>query len=764
MKSVFDMTEEELRAVAGAGGSPAGSPEPAQPQTPQSVFSMSPEQLLALANSNQPPASLDQRINQKAGSFATGANDAIAGTLGLPVDVAQGAANLGRRAYNYATGSEIAPFENWPGSSQGFREKVFAPTVGRTEPKDLADRLLYGAGSGVGSAATGFGVGSALSAAGRAPTVASALMGGTPQTASNWLNVASNLGGGVGSGVGSVAGGDFLSGLTNNNPAWRTVGEMGGGLLGGVAGAVAPAAGTVMAQGTDRMLRPFTQRGQEDIAGDVLNRSLIDRNRFGLLDPSQNPPQPLGIEPSVGNITNDPGLLRLERTVKQFSPVAGGQFDDLATRNNQTVRGALDQIGTPAGRTPGEISAQAAPLLEAERAAGRAREKATWDAIDPGNQVHVDMEKIRTRAQSYIDDLEMARRGDVPNDILSTVFSGGAGAKELPIGEMTAVRAKLRDEASKATRASDYDKANVVRGLNEAMFPNADIPLAGNVSSAAQARYDAARAESRAYNDTFNVKPLRNLFKPDGTFDSAALDTTLAPGAGQAERVQQYVSASMGNPDLAQHARDWFTAKLNDRMSASITQDNAGNQLIKPTELGNFVRANRALIDSPLFTVDQRKVVNDMVEAMRTLSRRPPSDGSPTAANLQGGNYVSALVGNWVKPVTAALGTGIGLAGGAAGAHLLPEAVPGGLAQIGGALAGAGGSGAIARSLADRMYTGPAEKVKDLLVRAMQDPQLASELLMRASQQNNAFASPQLRSLIGTLPLTINNTSRLSPP
>src|SRR3982751_3749560 len=169
MKSVFDMSDEELSSTAGGTATAPMQytikPEPTEKK--YDVVNMSPEDLLALANSKRPQTGWEQ-VNQRAGSLATGANDVIAGTLGLPVDLAQGAANLGRQAYNYATGSDVAPFEGWPGSSAGFREKVFAPTVGRTEPGDRLDRLLYGIGSGLASVPTGFGVGAALNAARRA--------------------------------------------------------------------------------------------------------------------------------------------------------------------------------------------------------------------------------------------------------------------------------------------------------------------------------------------------------------------------------------------------------------------------------------------------------------------------------------------------------------------------------------------------------------------------------------------------------------------
>lgn len=759
--SVFDLTDEELQKAAG-GGAPSMqyTITPEEPKAPSSssafdVVRMSPEQLLSLANAQRSPTVMEQ-INQRAGSFATGANDVIAGTLGLPVDLAQGAANLGRRAYDYGTGSETPPFEGWPGSSAGFREKVFAPTVGRTEPGDRLDRLLYGMGSGLASVPTGFGVGAALNAAGRAPTIAAALRGGAPATtsatgapiaatATNPLNIVSNLAGGVGGGAGSVLGYDAMDALTNGNPYWQKAGEQVGGLLGGIAGGIAPAAGVVTAQAADRALRPFTEQGRRDITGDILNRTITDRDNYGLLVNPQAE-QPLGVNPTMGQRTNDPGLLRLDRTAKQWSPTTGAVFDEAATANNQIVREATDRLGAPAGRSPSEISGQAAPLLEENRQAARTSEQAAWRAIDPTGRLQTGMEPIRDRTQAFLDNLEMARRPHVPDDLVGLILAGGSGKATLPFREVQAIRSDLLGRERLARRQGDFNQANVLRSLDEAAFPGGEVPLTGNVDRATMQRYEAARQETRAYHETFDPPPLKSLFKADGTPDTAALDKQLSPGAGQAERVQQYVNASMAAPDLGQHARDWFTAKMHDRMNAAITQDNAGNQVIKPTELANFMRDNRALLNSSLFTPEQRRVANDMVEALRTLGRRPPADGSPTAANLQGTNYVSQLVGDWFKPAASVIGAGLGAAGG----HLIPGA--GALAEIGGAAAGAGSGGGLAYTLADRAYSGAADKVKNLLVQAMHNPDLARELLMRASRQNNQFASPQLRGLIGIMP------------
>ena len=259
----------------------------------------------------------------------------------------------------------------------------------------------------------------------------------------------------------------------------------------------------------------------------------------------------------------------------------------------------------------------------------------------------------------------------------------------------------------------------------------------------------AALDASKQYHETFGAKPIRDIFRTEGTPDSAVLDKMLAPGQGQAERFGQYVGATMGDPTLVQHGRDWFTARLAN-VVGSARQDAEGDPFVIGNKLSQIVTQNRTLLDSPLFTADQRQVVDNLVEAATTLERSAragPVGGSDTAAKLAGKDYVSALVGGWLKPVTAiaadlaGVGAGFQLTGRAALPWVpLPhqDGVP----------------------ILDRAYSRAAEKVMNLLSDAMLDPAFARELMRNASPGNVSFASPKLQNFLATAPLTIEQTRR----
>jgi len=490
-------------------------------------------------------------------------------------------------------------------------------------------------------------------------------------------------------------------------------------------------------------VRPFTEEGRRNITGRLLNES----STYGM---PELPPSPLGITPTLGQASNDPGWLALERSVQQLTPAISGRFAEQAGQNNQTILGAFDRLGQPGVRTPQQISEQAATGLEANRAAAREAEGEAWRAIDPTRSVQIPMQPIRDRMNAYVEDLTMARRPLVPDDILAMVNRGG---NALPIRELQDLRSTLTSRERMARKAGDFNQANVYRELDERLFqrlPEGQTPMPATGDQAATLRYQAALDATRKYQETFGQKPIRDIFKLEGTPDSATLDKMLGPGQGQTERVRQYVGATMENPELLQHGRDYFTARLAEA-TASARQDASGDAFVMGDKLSKFVDAHRALIDSPIFTADQRRVINELVDAttmVERTARAGSQGGSDTAAKLAGKNYLSSLVGSWFQPVRAAevLGAGAG------------AIYPGG---YGGAAAGAVAGNRIATPLVERAYSGARDKVNELLSQAMQNPAFAKELMQSARDKNIQFASPRMRNFLATMPATAWTTMEI---
>jgi len=683
------------------------------------------------------PGSAPGSFGQRAGSFATGANTGLAAIAGAPFDLSAWLGNKAASGINTLAGREvISPVTKpWLGS-ENIRKGITS-AVGETKPQDEIDRLLYGAGIGAGTAVGGMGVGGALGAAGRAPALARMLMGGEATLPTAIGNLATGAGGGAGS-----AGGEDIARAFGGGPTAQFLAGTAGGLLGGGATALAPTIPGNVYKAGQAAVRPFTEEGRRTITGQALNRSAT----YGVPD---LPEPPLGINSTLGQASNDPGLLALERSVQQLTPRISGRFADQASRNNQTVLQAFDELGQPRGRAPYQISQEAAPGLEANRAAARETERAAWEAIDPTRSVQIPMQPIRERMNAYVDDLTMARRPLVPDDLLAMVNRGG---DSLPMRELQDLRSTLTTRERLARRAGDYNQANVYRELDERLFqrlPEGQVPMPTTVDQAATLRYQDALKASREYQQTFGEKPIRDIFRVEGTPDSAVLDKMLAPGQGQAERVQQYVRATMQDPAQMQHGRDWFTTRMQTALSGA-RQDAQGDQFILGDKMRKFVQDNRPLIDSPLFTADQRRVVDELVDAatmVERTARAGPQGGSDTAAKLAGKNYLSEMVGGWFQPVRAA--------------ELAGAAIGGATGGWGGAAAGFLAGGRVADPLVGRLYGNARDKVMMLLSEAMLDPAFARELMQSARGQNTQFASPRMKNFLATLPATAWTTMEI---
>ena len=687
-------------------------------------------------------------VPQKAGSFATGANDAIATVAGAPVDVATALINAGGQ-YRMPIGEDAlspqfrkyldappdVPIQNSVGGSQSIRNLI-SGAVGRTEPNSEGDRLAYSAGAGTAGAALAPIAGAGLAAAGVAPSLASALTAGTRAPVANPVM-------GAASGAGATGAKDLTAEFTDSPLAQalaETVGGLGGGLVAG--GAISTPR---LAQYTADAVRPLTEVGQRQIAGRVLNDSATQ----GIPAPPAQPP--LGINPTLGDATNDPGLQALQRVVTQATPANQGRSELQASANNQAIRGAFDQIGQPAGREPYQISSQAADQLDTIRQGQRAAEREAWQAVDPEGTAMVPIAPLKENFQNYVSGLTAARRRFVPGDYEDVL--NGFGEQE-PLREVADLRSMLLNHERQARGTGDYNQANVLRALDEALFdrlPDGSGGIPATSDQAATLRYQTATDASRNYNQTYNTGPIRSVFRQDATGadavpDSAVLDKMLAPGQGQAERAAQYIAAANGDAGPLQSGRDWFTAKMQ-QAANSAKQDTQGDPLVLGNNLRKFVQANRPLIDSDLFSPEQRDAIDQIVDAANMVERTARAGsrgGSDTFRNLAGDNYISTLVGGWMKPVAEAAPQALG---GTAGF------VVGG---AGGAAAGAYGAGKVMKPLIDAAYGHARANVMNLISDAVHDPEFARELMQKAAPSRAAGQqSPRLRNYLATLPITV---------
>jgi hypothetical protein len=253
--------------------------------------------------------------------------------------------------------------------------------------------------------------------------------------------------------------------------------------------------------------------------------------------------------------------------------------------------------------------------------------------------------------------------------------------------------------------------------------------------------YQRANDLNRTFEQNFNAGPMREVFQGRG-FDASVPDSDVArhllgSGPGQTERVAQFVQVAGLRPEAMQNARDWFTSQLSNKV-AGARQDAAGDPFVLAATLRKFVDANRPLINSPIFSPQQRQLVDSIVDAVamqERTARAGARGGSDTALNLAGGRYIDQVVGSWFRPLVEGAGRAIGGAvGGAIGG------VPG--AAVGYAVGQDAG-----RSVATA-HGRVAQQMTDLMHRMTREPQFALDLMRRASKANDAFIGPSLRQIL----------------
>jgi hypothetical protein len=392
-------------------------------------------------------------------NVAAGGNAAVAGTLGLPVDLATGGINLATRGINAVTGTNIPAIVDPVGGSASIKRAmgVIGANPDDVKADGLGQEIARGVGGGIVSAALPAGVvagavrGGAM-AAQTAPRVLSVLGDLTPQNAllgaasggageaaaaqvpDQWKPVAGMAGGIAGVGVplaaaagarGAVrAAGDYLAPVTGRvNPLLDSIGDV---LTDGSGAPINRLSGKPL-EATDNQTR---------MAADRLRSMASDPNAVALKLNEQGPPT-FGGAPTTAQLTRDPGLLASERGIAVGTPDAQKAFlQRAADQNDQRVR-VLDGVATGADTRalPAEVQRKAA-AADTQAAAHVAATQSAADA---------EVARVRAEGEARVGqlgqaaeqtraamggDLRPGSEGDVGAAVRAPVVEANAAAKE----------------------------------------------------------------------------------------------------------------------------------------------------------------------------------------------------------------------------------------------------------------------------------------------------------------------------------------------
>lgn len=567
----------------------------------------------------------------------------------------------------------------------------------------------------------------------------------------------------VGAAMGATSGfGEAEGGFKN-----RAIGAVEGAAGGAALGATTPylIGGAI---GAGRMIRDAIAPWTSDLdtfinktAGNVLNKAAGGEEALFEDTPLE------GMKPTTGQATNNEGLKWLERSVEMGSPEGAAGAATARTANNQAIEKGIGQLGN----LDTDASKAMSDAVEKASAAAKANTRAAWKAADVDSTTGVSATQLADHVQGYMDSLSVASRKNVNQDLLDTLDTLAKGGTT-NLGEIQDFRSNVTDELRAAARSGQTNKARVLGGLADTISDFLDnIPMPGDAKEA----YDAARAATKQMKGTFDMpKAVRNVlgtdrFGEDKTPLTAVADTYIRSGKGAPEAFDSYLDAvdsqlkSAARPGQTaperiaavnqakidvengyQAARDAFAQRFLDRVQTTVP-DGEGSPFISASKISNFIDDHKHIIDSRIFSDDQRDMIqriSDAADMAQRTARAGARSGSDTFGKLQGKTFLDELIGpgaaklvNWTSRALPAVGAAVG----------------GKMGGYEGAAAGAAIGSYGVTKLQASLYAATRDKVSALVTEAMSNPALAKTLMQTASKDAALKIPTDQRKLIYSL-------------
>lgn len=314
-----------------------------------------------------PPQSGETSAARVVGNVGAGFNEALAGTLGAPVDLAAKFLKLGLYGPHDVPSALDHPLGGSESLKQGYGAATQAVGLPNGNPESYPantplERVARAGGQGIESMLVPYGAARTVSALGIQPTStlgrAAMTMGqGTP---------ASNAAVGFGAG----AGGEIAA--QNVPEPYKPLARLGGQLAGGGVTALARAAYDVGGRLASTYIKPMAANLpivrpaiKRSVAAQRLASGASDVGAVkGLLDAGAGNEMVPGSQPTLGQATGDQGLLGLERAQATRNP---SPFLERRAQQNLARTNALD-AAAPEGSSSSALTDHIARLRDAEDA------------------------------------------------------------------------------------------------------------------------------------------------------------------------------------------------------------------------------------------------------------------------------------------------------------------------------------------------------------------------------------------------------------
>jgi len=565
----------------------------------------------------------------------------------------------------------VNPFDEYTGSAkEGLKSAMQAGGIKVAEdaPDTFLENIAYGTGSAAGSVVPVAKAADYLSKAGG--LIGQVAKSVAPQLATRTGVAAELTAGGLGAGAAGEA----------ERAGYGPTAQMAAGLIGGVAGGVAPlavrtaATKSPVARGVAAAVAPFTEAGGFQIASKRAQELAGGASRAADVAAKIKPNTEIGLSPAAQ--TNEPKLLQLEQAAMRSNPKVAETINTQRFQSELAAREALEATGDVAEtqafiasrqqkfadnidnyiaaarasakkKTPvsgvSEIEASNIVSNELRRAENLAkdRQRELWAKI-PQNTV-IDVTDARAYANALKKELTKYNRADMPAEI-NKFLKLTKKAPAQSIKDLNSLYSSLRDTARNAASGDkvNRNRARIANEMAEQILLSLD-DFDGPIA--------AARDYSRIMHQKFSQGTVGDLLKRSvrGDYQVApevALSRTVGRGGAEGYVAQQDIAKALTDaPDSGKAINATANYLRNKFNQAAFT---AGRY--SENSAANFLEKNKALLDQ--FPVVRKEVDAAMKSqsALKTAEQKGAELSKEVSSSLSS-KFAKANPDNAIKTV-----------------------------------------------------------------------------------------------------------------
>ena len=648
-------------------------------------------------------------------NLGAGGNQAITGALGLPVDVATAVLNLVPHAINAVAGTDIPTIQNPIGGSHSLNQLLGLiganpEKVQQTGPADVYARAL---GQGV--------VGAVAPALG-AEAAAGSMAPGIARTVAEHVAASKGL-----QAVGGATGGVAGQAAEDETPApYKPLANLAGNLVGaGLGMAAVPAAKAIGVRlpGAPIVSEAARQRVVAKGLRQAVGQAPIETSAVGPLDLAQA----TNVAPVLGKVDYAEGI-----------PEGQAAAADLRARQRSAVDQAIRDLGGGEAVTRPDSSAQFTRFYRQINDIAGKEANRLWTKPELA-ETKVNPSAVQQAVAHAEAEIEPELHAAMSPE-LRAIVGRLSRSKETTMRDLN----KIRSDLLKVARGNpDGAQRAMARQLAQGFMDGLEETPELQANPKIKAAYDAARDFSRRmaemFDDTRSAALLREARGEYTTDESAGAQKffnlsygtpegprTIAELAAFARSLSHQPLAAAAADGLIDTARGYFAAALADasRLGEGKT--------FSPAALRDLLSKNLPWIEqSGMFTKDQAQMASDLLDYTRQLDRARELQAQKNAATNRRGEQEKTFVGRIMSPTMRTVTEAASIAAGGA-AHGIP----------GGTL------GLVAAYGFDKLVRRAETQLRELMARAVLDPEFAAQLMRRPTAANAARMAPAAASVL----------------